>query len=420
MNINRTTIYQKINYILILSLSFFIPVYKKIVPLIIALLLLNWLIQGDFKTKISRFVKNRFFAILFISLYLIYLIGLCYTKNLYGTANCKGGLFDIQVKLSLLVLPLILFTINDNFLKKEKINTILLLYILGCIVGSLICLGNATYNFCKTNSYDYFYYTYMSILHHPSYFAMFLDFAICIILFWIIEKYNYLSIIKKIILGLIVTYFIVFIMLLSSKAGIISLIAIFIIEILYLIIQKKEYFTAALSFLYIFLLLFIAINTLPRSAIRLISAKNAIEHKEDIKKNSAESTADRIMIWKSSIEIIKDNFLFGVGTGSVKDILLKKYKEKQLSAPFNKRLNAHNQYLQTFIAVGITGFLILILNLIIPAIYAFKRKNILYLFFIGIISINFLVESMLEVQDGVIFYAFFNSFLLLFTKKGLK
>ena len=44
-------------------------------------------------------------------------------------------------------------------------------------------------------------------------------------------------------------------------------------------------------------------------------------------------------------------------------------------------------------------------------IYAFRKKHLLYLLFLGIIAFNLLVESMFERQAGVVFYALFNSFL---------
>jgi O-antigen ligase len=100
--------------------------------------------------------------------------------------------------------------------------------------------------------------------------------------------------------------------------------------------------------------------------------------------------------------------LFGVGTGDANDILLQSYKSKDYAGILENRLNAHNQYLQTYIAVGIPGFLVLILMLFIPLIQSFRTGNILFLLLLVLVSFNLLFESMFERQAGVVFYAFFN------------
>jgi len=100
-----------------------------------------------------------------------------------------------------------------------------------------------------------------------------------------------------------------------------------------------------------------------------------------------------------------------VGTGDVEDALVKKYQEKGISMAAEQRLNAHNQYIQTYLAIGLPGFLILALMLFLPAWQAFRRYNLVYFLFLSIMAFNFIFESMLEAQSGVVFYAFFNVFL---------
>ena len=156
------------------------------------------------------------------------------------------------------------------------------------------------------------------------------------------------------------------------------------------------------------------INVFSVTAKRLSAAQGTI-NSEKIENNTSESTAERLLIWKSSLSIIKHNFLFGVGTGDVKDRLMAEYKKRYISNAYLHRLNAHNQYFQTFIAIGFFGFIILIVSLVFPAFVSIKNRNILYLLFLFLISFNFLFESMLERQAGVVFYAFFNSLMFYFT-----
>ena len=75
------------------------------------------------------------------------------------------------------------------------------------------------------------------------------------------------------------------------------------------------------------------------------------------------------------------------------------------------KLNAHNEFYQVFISIGIIGFIIFVITLLAPLSLAFKINNFIYIIFLFIIVFNFLPESMLETQAGVMFYSFFNSLL---------
>ncbi len=74
-----------------------------------------------------------------------------------------------------------------------------------------------------------------------------------------------------------------------------------------------------------------------------------------------QSTGMRIQAWESALDLVKSNPIFGTGTGDVKDELVKMYNSKGFVEIFNLRLNAHNQFLQSFAALGIFGFLLLLL-----------------------------------------------------------
>jgi O-antigen ligase len=131
----------------------------------------------------------------------------------------------------------------------------------------------------------------------------------------------------------------------------------------------------------------------------------------NLKNGQIETKNDRLMIWDVSLNIIKDNFWFGVGNGDIKDKLVENYKKYNIQEALKDKLNAHNQFIETFCAQGIIGFLILWALLIISFIQSLKYKNILLTLFIIIIVIHFSFESMLNSQLGVIFFSFFFSFL---------
>ena len=111
--------------------------------------------------------------------------------------------------------------------------------------------------------------------------------------------------------------------------------------------------------------------------------------------------------------------MIGVGTGDAKDALNKEYEKQNITNALTNKFNCHNEFYQVFVTLGIIGFLLLLVTIFFPLVHAFKTSNYLYAAFLLIIIFNFISESMLERQAGVMFYAFFNS-LLCFRKPEIK
>jgi hypothetical protein len=119
------------------------------------------------------------------------------------------------------------------------------------------------------------------------------------------------------------------------------------------------------------------------------------------------SLLQRLQYWKTGIEIIKKNWLFGVGTGDVQLAFDTQYSIDNSKLKPENRLRAHNSYITSWVSFGILGivsFLWMILNF---SIYHWKKCNFLPLMFILVAASTFLLEDTLETQTGVTFFAFF-------------
>ncbi len=402
-----------LNYYVLLLLFFFVPLSKQITVLLLILLMINTLITADYRSTFRDCKKNpKNAAILFFSLlYVLYLFGLI------NTFNFDYAFFDLEVKFSLLMLPVIFFLIKDIFFTKDLLLKYLRFFIAGILTNVVICLLIACYKYLFISpSLDAFFYSPLSFFFHPSYFSMYLNFAVIIILFASFSDiilFNHKKYITVILL--IVFSFVIF--LLSSKAGIISLILIYLIYVLVIVITQKRYKSGLLILTLLFLAAVILLTTMPSVKLRLSVGLAAFKNNNKGITTNGESSSDRIHIWGASLDIIKLHPVFGVGTGDVKDVLLDKYKEKEINFAYQQKLNAHNQYLQTYIAIGLLGFILLLLSFIIPIIYSFRHRYYLYLLFLLLLMFNLLVESMFENQAGVVFYAFMNSFLFIIATK---
>jgi O-antigen ligase len=124
----------------------------------------------------------------------------------------------------------------------------------------------------------------------------------------------------------------------------------------------------------------------------------------------------RIEYSKASLELIKENFWIGVGTGDIEDALIAQYKKMESGLKTEYMFHAHNQFFAIFITFGIFGLIWFIFALLYPPYFKDAFSDYFFLTFFLIIIWSMLSDDTLETQAGVTLFAFFYS-LLLFGKK---
>jgi O-antigen ligase len=407
---------KKINVVLTTLLAFFIPLLPIALPILIVLLALNWLIKiSNVSISIQALKQNRAFASM-ILLYVLYLVGVIYTSNFKFSGEI------LETKFSFLILPFVYAAYPNE--TKSNLTNYLKYFIFGCIAYALFCFSYATYAFYKpvyTDLYgvlydlgsNYFYYSYLSSIFHPSYTSMYAIVALISIYYLYTKKilnlnYSWIGVIAMLS---------IYILLLSSKAGWIGLIITYSIFIFDLIKKSKYLIAFVVAGVLVGLFLFLNVYYAPIYAQRIPKAEtiqNAINEKDKDDKvvtTSADGTGSRIFVWRASFEVIKENFILGVGTGDSRDKLMDKYLEKNMKTEYEFGLNSHNQFLNTAVSIGVFGFIVLLLCFWIPFYEGLKRKDVLLIGFTIIVALNLLFESMFERQSGVIFYVFLNTIL---------
>ena len=400
-------LFHRYAYILfLLGLAFFLPVNNRMSSIFLGLMVINWVVEFRFIAKVKRIIlsRHRFHLLLFITFYLLYLIGLLYSSNM------NYGRFDIEVKLSLAVIPLMFSTMDVRVFQQAKPLILLRLYVYGCLFGVLFCLVRAFIRYGESGDPGVFYYMQFSYLHHTGYFAMFLNFALILLMLYVWNKHAVIPKWEQWLIPVLMVLFTITIVLLASKMGMITLVMIFTVCILLMLFHRAPAGMIGRPAMLLVLLLLLVFAS-PFTMERLTYSTKVVQSMDSLETTKNESTTDRLLVWRSSWNIIKAHPWFGVGTGDVKDALLEDYEKHGITSAFNLNMDAHNQYLQTMIALGIPGILTLVLMLLLPAIAALRRQDYLYLLFLILFSMNLLIESMFENQAGVVFYAFLNGLL---------
>jgi hypothetical protein len=123
---------------------------------------------------------------------------------------------------------------------------------------------------------------------------------------------------------------------------------------------------------------------------------------------------------KTAFYLLKENWLTGVGTGDLRNAFKQAYVKTKSVLSEEWQHRAHNQYLSTWLALGVIG-LVLFLGMFLAPFYS-KNKSPDYAWLFLIIALaSFLSEDTLETQAGVTFVLFFMSFFFTtpFSKKEL-
>lgn len=328
------------------------------------------------------------------------------------SSNKEEAVFSLEVKLAFVLFPYLFFCFRWPL---EILKRCIISFVSGCFFACLYLIGRA-FLYAVNGQPDYFFYSLFSDFIHASYFAMYLIMAITFV-FLFYGKWFKTQ--KSVIYSsyFFVSIFITSIFLCSSKLGLISF---FVCLLLFLVYRFKSHLTLKKGLILFFVFL-VTVLVMVRLFPEPFSRFNSITSVslQNIDKTSSESTTVRILIWNESLDLIQNNFMFGTGVGDANDELRNSYQRDGLTGAFEHRFNAHNQFFQTFIGLGVIGFVILLMLTFGPAMRGIKTRNFLLFVFSFLIVSNFMVESMLQTSAGVLFFVFFYCFFHLVDEKQL-
>ena len=344
------------------------------------------------RRKTNYFDKNNVVLLFFISYFLVEIIGMFYTKNLYF------GIKDIESKLLFLIGSLIIIAIKFS---ENQILKFLKFYVIGINLSLIYLMGMCFINYRETLIIPK--YIDFSILMHPTYFSFCLLIAGIIIL----EFHN--KIVNNSFFKIVLLIFIsIGIILTDSKAGLICYFITLIFFSVKYILKLKLKVKIIVFCLSIFASLFL-VNQLSKSRFTELFSQLQTTNKFNNYTGSYNSTEIRIIIWRSAKNVIKENLIMGTGTGDIKDELIKQFKKTNFINGIEKEYNFHNQFLQIIGTFGIILGFPLILIYLKMFYNLIKEKKMFFSFLTLMFIINFLFESFLETKAGIETFVIFNT-----------
>jgi len=344
--------------------------------------------------------------LLLIGYYILEIVGLLYSRNI------DYGLEMLERHIPLILFPLIFYF---QRLSHELIFKILIAFILSCSIGCLICI---IVNIERSLVYDKLFHEWMfshdqfsdPIQMQAVYFSIYVAFSLLIILIYSISDFE-----RKYQLPIWMKFtttpiLIISLILMGARTVTIITLMLALAVLFYTAFLKRAWIFGVIALATILLFsLFVSLHPVLRQRFYDLVTT-------DPKSIFYDSYNSRFRIWKPGLEVIKENFWLGVGTGDSQDALDMEYIKSDYKDGIGKH-NMHNQYLQSFMDYGITGLVFILAILGFQLRVAIKHRSILYICFLILISFSMLTESVLNRNKGILFVVFFS--LLLFPQKNL-
>jgi len=395
----RTLFFSRFYYILFGIAVLSIPFTKLFYFFITPLLLILWVVEGEWKNKWNC-LKESHTLVITICLALFWLINI---MGLFYSNDLVKGLMRTSDKLPFLVYPLVFFTLDKDYFTKEKFHTLFKGFLCATVIMLLANWGHAFTQYFVTGEAKYFYYVNFSKYSgHPSYCALITCIAFIIAFYFFnTSKSQTTNRISRTFLCFLLFFFAISIYFLQSRTGILAFIIILIFSLFYYVnTHKKSYWYGVGGTLFV-LLLAVAIAKLFPGRIGSYADKMNTEQLQ------AENVLElRSEIWNTTYRLAMENKILGIGTGYHNENYLTD-SELEIFDKNHLFINAHNQFLQTFLDHGILGLFFLVFLLAYSFYFAIKTKNYLLLMLMIGILINIFFESMLERGRGIFTFSLF-------------
>lgn len=363
-----------------------------------------------FKQKLDVQRLKKFIP-LFI-LFGILLISVTYSED------TKQALKTANRWIPFLLLPLIFSIINiskKQYFRLMKIfifwMTVLCLYSHTMVLIKLYNNNDVLYNIFNSH-YSYLSLSEDTIDLHSTYYAYFIIIAVVFLInFLFTEKRWKIRLLSFVLIG----YFTFFVFHLSARLPIAVLFLFYNIALIYYFSKQKKIWKGVL---FLVLLYFISSMVIYNVRITRYRFQHLLgftysdgTHHEDGK--------DKILQWKAGIAANK-NTIFGNGAGDANQSIFDSYIERGLPKYAEKEYNAHNQFIQTYVGMGLAGAIALLFIFFYYFRDFYRNGNFVAFILIFFTFILFQTESYLERHAGIVMFVFLICFFRFYNEKLIK
>lgn len=247
------------------------------------------------------------------------------------------------------------------------------------------------------------YYSYLSLSEetiglHSTYYAYYIIIAVVFLTKFLIDEKNK---IVKFFYILLIGYFTFFVFHLSARLPIATLFLFYNMAIIYYFVRQKKVLRGVFFLLLLYFISSIVIYNVRITRYRFqhligFTYSDGTRHDDGINK---------LLQWRASITA-NNNMLFGNGIGDADQAIYDAYLHYGLDYYFEKKYNAHNQFIQTFVSMGFVGACYLLFLFFYYFRYFYKNKQVIPAVLLILMFVLYQTESYLQRHNGIVMFLF--------------
>ncbi|MCU0441410.1 MAG: O-antigen ligase family protein [Bacteroidia bacterium] len=342
---------------------------------------------------------NKSFFLLISGIVWVYMIWLVFSNDV------TAGLRSVQVKLLLVIVPLVFSFSQLRLFAKQQHLAFAIFSISAALLVVATNLQIAFRGFTHpigVNGAD-FTFSYRIALEqysslHPTYYCAIVYTAAIISLYALFHKQLKERWQLVLAIGIVILCSFGGVMA-ASRATFLA----YIIVVVCMIVQQFYYHPKRWYILSLVLIAGILLFLTPTVQNRLKEMNTS--NMEAPKGNNDNGTNVRSGIMACDMELLKQYWLVGVGTGNVQQALNNCLSQFDTHVYKQFDYNTHNEYLNAWITCGLFGFMIFVGCLLVSFVLALKQRNWPHLYFLLFMGICFMTENYLNRQMGVTLFA---------------
>jgi len=374
----NTTLYM--NHLLVVY-AFLLPISQRALSTIFTLILILFIIRGNFKYYLSYSLNNKIVQACFIyfAIHILWMFG---SDNI---ESAKSVVDDMKY----LLFPILFL----SFLDKTFSYRVLSAFILGMFFSEIVSYS-IYFDFIpyKLEIYNYEIYEAQAatnptpFLIHSRY-NVFISIVVAILLYNLLKNFSTNS---KVLNAFSILFIVTASYNITITGGRIGYISFFflIFTVLFFIYKKKVILSIVPAILILISFFYMSYQKEGMFKSRVDQTITSIKKISSEEMDLNSSIGYRVSFWISSYSVIKDNFFFGVGTGDQLEAVRLVEKDETRKRIADYLNNTHNEYLKIILQFGFIGLCSFLY--IIYQVFKTKTQNeldikLLYLCFIGVL-----------------------------------
>lgn len=324
--------------------------------------------------------------------------------------NHAEGWSTVSTQLPMLVLPLICLISDTRYLTRTRLVALFRLMAFVLVLRFAVCIMVDVVQYFQGVSFSKLRnWEFDPLGLHHNYLALYIDCALAFLYYDLTSRWKQLSRSQRLLHLSAVPILIAYLVISNSRSGLVTLAVLVFACLLHQTFFRRRWKLALGAGVVLIMLVIGSYLAFPQIYWRFtyIYTEYAAGRQGD----------DRPMLVKCGLDAAQQHLVFGHGTGDYMDALQESYQANGFTKGLKHRYDAHNQYMETLLANGIIGLVLLLVLLLSPAIYSLrtKRSRTLILLMLTAALMQLFFESMLDRQMGIQFIALLYTLLIPFT-----